>query len=99
MGLLWLLAVPVAYGGNGKAFGREQVRMQQKTIESVLQGHTDALMSLPGVVGTAQGECAGTPCIKVYVVQETPQLLDRIPAAIEGYRVVVEETGEIRARP
>jgi hypothetical protein len=78
---------------------REQVRMQQTTIEAVLEEHTDALMSLPGVVGTAHGECAGEPCIKVYVVQETPQLHERIPAAIEGYRVVVEEIGEIRARP
>ncbi|MGD8616993.1 MAG: hypothetical protein PVI91_15245 [Gammaproteobacteria bacterium] len=73
--------------------------MQQKTIEAVLEEHTDALMSLTGVVGTAQGECAGVPCIKVYVVQETPEFLKRIPAAIEGYRIVVEETGEFRARP
>jgi PBP1b-binding outer membrane lipoprotein LpoB len=38
--------------------------MPEKTIEAVLKEHTDTLMSLPGVVGTAQGECAGKPCIK-----------------------------------
>lgn len=99
IGFVWLLAGPVACGGNGDAVEREQVGMQQKTIEAVLQEHTDALMSLPGVVGTAQGECVGEPCIKVYVVRQTPQLLEQIPAAIDGYPVVVEESGEIRPRP
>jgi hypothetical protein len=94
-----LFAVLVACGGNGDAVEREQAGMQQKTIEAVLQEHTDALMSLPGVVGTAQGECVGEPCIKVYVVREIPDLLEQIPAAIEGYQVVVEETGEIHPRP
>ena len=71
--------------------------MPEKTIEAVLKEHTPDLMSLPGVIGTAQGECAGEPCIKVYVTKKTPDLLQQIPPAIEGYTVTVEETGEIRA--
>ncbi len=71
--------------------------MAEKTITQVLKEHTPGLMSLPGVVGTAQGECAGQPCIKVFVTQTTSDLLQRIPPAIEGYTVAVEETGEIRA--
>ena len=70
--------------------------MQEKTIEAVLREHTDSLMSLPGVVGTAQGECAGKPCIKVFVAHKTADLLAQIPSAIEGYTVAVQETGEIR---
>ena len=71
--------------------------MPEKAIEVVLKEHTDSLMALPGVVATAQGECNGKPCIKVHVVRKTSELLAKIPAAIEGYPVTVEETGEIRA--
>ena len=71
--------------------------MPQKTIEQVLQDHTDSLMSLPGVVGTARGECNGKPCVMVLVVEKTAELLGQIPSTLEGYAVEVDETGEIRA--
>ena len=70
---------------------------KQKKIEEVLRDHTDSLMVLPGVVGTAQGECAGEPCIKVFVVAKSLDLVQKIPAEIEGYAVEVVETGEIKA--
>jgi len=72
--------------------------MPPKPIQAVLKEHTNSLMSLPGVVGTGEGKCAGQPCIMVLVVKKTPGLLNQIPSAIEGYVVKVEETGEIRAR-
>ena len=72
--------------------------MQEKTIEEALRQHTNSLMSLHGVVGTGQGLCDGRPCIKVFIGRKTPELLRQIPAEIEGYAVVVEETGDIRAR-
>ncbi len=71
--------------------------MAEKTIEAVILEHTGSLMALPGVVGTAIGECAGKPCIKVYVEKKTPELLNQIPSTIDGYTVAVQETGEIRA--
>ena len=49
------------------------------------------------VVGTAQGECAAQPCIKVFVAKKTPELLREIPSTIDGYLVDVQETGDIRA--
>ena len=70
--------------------------MPNKTIEEVLQEHTDSLMALPGVVGTAHGLCSGEPCIRVFVVQKTDDLLKQIPPKIEGYPVDIEETGEFR---
>ena len=71
--------------------------MTGKTLEAVLKQHSDRLMALPGVVGVAIGECEGNPCIKVLVVEKTPQLVNEIPPTLEGYPVVIEETGEIRA--
>lgn len=41
-----------------------------KTIEEVLKEHTEELMSLPGVVGTAQGLYNNKPCLKVYVIEK-----------------------------
>ena len=97
VGLSGLLAAMVACGQRGTNIAQEERPMPEKTIEEVLQEHTDSLMSLPGVVGTAQGECSGQPCIRVFVVKKSPDLLKQIPSAIEGYPVAVQATGEIRA--
>ena len=71
--------------------------MPEKTINSVLAENSDRLMAVPGVVAVAQSECDGEPCIKVYVTESTPELLERIPDRIEGFIVTVEESGDIRA--
>jgi len=73
--------------------------MPKKSIEVVLKEHTDELMAMSGVVGTAQGLCDNKPCIKVYVVALTPELKKKIPKSLEGYAVEVEVTGEFRALP
>jgi len=77
--------------------GEEQ--MSAKTIENVLKEHTEELMSLPGVVGTAQGLSNNKPCIKIFVIEKTPELDREIPDNLEGYQVIIEESGEIRALP
>ena len=71
--------------------------MLEKSVKAVLKEHTNSLMALPGVVGTAQGLCDGAPCIIVMVVKRTPELLKQIPDVLEGYTVEVQETGVIRA--
>ncbi len=73
--------------------------MAAETIKGALKKHTRDLMSMPGVVGTGQGLCEGKPCIKVFVIEKTPDLNQKIPKTLEGYPVVVEETGEIKALP
>ena len=73
--------------------------MPSKPIKKVLEEHTLKLMSIEGVIGTAEGLCNGKPCIKVYVIKKTRQLTQRIPTTLEGYPVVIEETGEFRALP
>ena len=71
--------------------------MASKAIEQVLQEQTPGWMSLPGVVGTGIGEHDGNPCIKVLVVKRTKELDDRIPSTVDGFLVITEETGEVRA--
>jgi hypothetical protein len=71
--------------------------MTGRPIDVVLAKHTDQLISLPGVVGTAVGERDGEACIRVLVESETAELVGRIPSTLEGYPVEIQETGEIRA--
>ena len=54
-------------------------------------------MALPDVVGAAQGEYNGDPCLKVFAAKKSSELLEQIPQFLGGYRVIIEETGEFRA--
>ena len=71
--------------------------MHARPIEQVLQDYTPELMSVPGGVGSAQGLGGDKPCIKVFVLTKTAELTRRIPGQLEGYSVVVQETGTIQA--
>ena len=71
--------------------------MEGRTIEEVLEATTDRLMALRGVVAVGIGDRAGSPCIRVFVAKTTPELLKHIPAAVDGYAIVVEESGPINA--
>jgi hypothetical protein len=75
--------------------------MPRRDINAVLNEHDDALMAIPGVVGVSVGllDDDKTLCLKVMVVQKTPELVRKIPATLEGYPVAVEETGVIRPLP
>jgi len=94
---LWLLAWAAACGQPRAEAGGDATAMGQGTIEETLRAHTDRLMAIPGVVGTAQGLCEGKPCIKVFVTKKRPALLRQIPATLHGYPIAVEESGEFRA--
>jgi len=74
-------------------------KMPSKSIEEVLEESTDELISIKGVMGTAQGLCNGQPCIIVYVVKKTEQLIHQIPSSLDGYPVEIEETGVFKALP
>jgi hypothetical protein len=63
-----------------------------KTIEQVLAEHNEALMAVPGVVGTAIGASG----IRVFLADGAARA--RIPDRLEGYPVEVEVTGPIFPR-
>jgi hypothetical protein len=71
--------------------------MSEKTIETVLAEHQDRIMALPGIVGISIGRYKNKPCIMVFVVRKTKQLIAQIPVTLDKYPVVVQETGEFRA--
>jgi hypothetical protein len=67
-------------------------------ILAVQREHEDQLMAIPGVTGVGVGECEGEPCLKVLVTARTPELEQAIPSALDGFRVEIEETGDIQAQ-
>ena len=71
--------------------------MTKKSIEQVLKDKTDEWMAIPEVVGVAIGESKGKPCIRVFTSARPQQLRAKIPPTIEGYPVIIEQTGPIRA--
>ncbi len=96
VGVLWFLNATTACSQQVADLTQKKP-MPEKTIEAVLKEQTDNLMAIPGVVGTAQGECSGKPCVKVYVVRKTSDLVKQIPFILEGYTVEIQVTGEIKA--
>ncbi|MCF7974352.1 MAG: hypothetical protein K9N55_11095 [Phycisphaerae bacterium] len=101
--LLLNISVVTAAGlvtGCGSFAGRsDQARgktMTKPTIEQIQEAHTDEWMAIPGVEGTAIGLHQGKPCILILASVEASQLRDRIPSKVQGYSVVIEETGTFR---
>lgn len=75
----------------------EDRTLPQSTVAQVLERHTERLMAVKGVVGTAEGECDGHPCILVLVERATAALKQAIPPKLEEIPVEIRETGRIDA--
>jgi len=99
MGLIAIAILAFTSVDKNIADGWGKNPMAEETIKEVLKKHTKDLMSIPGVVGTGQGLCEGKPCIKIFVIEKTPDLDQKIPKTLDGYPVVIEETGPIKALP
>jgi hypothetical protein len=67
-------------------------------MNEVQEEHQKHLLAIPGVVGIGQGISQGKPCFRIYVDKLTPELSAKIPMTIEGYPVVVLQTGAIKAQ-
>jgi len=93
-----LLVAGVLASCTARHDGEDTRAVTSKTIEAVLAAHTDSLMALPGVVGTAIGLCDGVPCIRVFLADANAAARRPLPEALEGYPVKVEVTGPIRPR-
>ena len=80
---------------NSRTERRPAVTKAPKTIEAVLAEHSDSLMAVPGVLGTAVGRCKGAPCIRVLVGRVSDEIRRRVPHTLEGYPVQIDVTGTI----
>jgi hypothetical protein len=96
--VLWIVFLAGQAAGYEEQVVTEK-GMSGKAVGEVLRKQTDELLSLPGVVGTGQGLCDGLPCIKVYVVKETPELEQEIHRLLDPCPLSIEETGRFRSLP
>lgn len=70
--------------------------MGRKTAERVMDEYTNWFLSQRDVNGVCiEYDKKGKPYIKVFVRKLTADTKKRIPKALEGYRVEIEEIGEI----
>lgn len=71
--------------------------MPNRDINAVMDDHVKELMAIPGVVGVAVGALDdGTPYIMVLVVEETSEIIQKVPTVLEGHPVRIVVSGEIR---
>ena len=94
---LGVLSIHTAGCAKARKAGWEEKKMAEKTIREVLEEHTDEWLSISGVVGVAIGELKGKPCIRVLAAKKIEELAKEIPHEVDGFSVVIMETGEIRA--
>ena len=78
--------------------GGKQGPVTQRDINDVLRDHDKELLAIPGVVGVYVGLLPDgkTLCLKVMVIKETEEIKKRIPDSIEGYPVIIVESGIVR---
>ena len=65
--------------------------------DPTLQKQFKSLISIEGVEGVAEGLDGGKPCVVVLVAERTREIVSKIPGYLNGYRVLIKETGELRA--
>jgi hypothetical protein len=75
----------------------QMINERSRSIEQVFDTHRDSLLSIPGVVGAGIARLDEKPCIMVMVRQKSDSTLEQIPKELDGYEVIVEETGQLKA--
>jgi hypothetical protein len=71
----------------------------KRDINDVLAAHDSELLAIPDVIGVYVGttEEGRTPCLKVMLARKNPESERKIPRMIDGYHIVTEVTGSVRA--
>ena len=75
------------------------VAKDAQEIERALAASQDAIMALPGVVGTGISLCESELCIKVLVSDDSPGLRQQLDEILCQHHYVVEQTDPVRSLP
>ncbi len=65
-------------------------------ITTVIESYKAEWMNKPGVIGVGEGRQDGKPAIMILVDSLTPSVRASLPETVEGYSVMIEETGVVR---
>jgi len=69
----------------------------KRPISEVLAAHTPDWMKLTGVIGTGETRKDGKPAIMIFTDSLSPEAKAKLPTQVEGYPVVIQETGTVKA--
>jgi hypothetical protein len=69
------------------------------SIFQIQRAYESELLEIEGVIGVAIGKCEEEECIKVFVIEKTPELDRSIPKQLGGYKVDIEAIGTIEIQP
>jgi hypothetical protein len=90
---------PVAESYPVQATASQILILESTAIGEAMDRHRAALLSIEGVVGLGIASRDGEPVIVVYLENHSPELEGKVPAELEGFRIVTEVTGPIEAWP
>jgi hypothetical protein len=82
-------------GANPKA---EEHIVAQTDILAVKEKHEPQLLAISGVVGVGITERDGKQSIVLFVQENTAQIEQAAPKTLDGYPVVIEAIGTVRAQ-
>jgi len=86
-------------GPDSRERSEEGNEIPSRSIDEVLAAHADDLLARPGVTIVYQGALEdGAPCITVGVIDKEAPSARELPPSLEGYPVVLQETGELGPR-
>src|SRR5437870_13132722 len=96
LALVFILTLTVVYP---QTMTPESSSGSNRDINAVLAAHDKELLAIPDVVGVYVGtaEDGRTLCLKIMLARKNPESERKIPRTIEGYSVVTEITGRVRA--
>jgi hypothetical protein len=92
---LYIVGICLCYSVAGCI--EKEGSMPQKPIEQVQLLYSEQWMAIPGVEGIAIGQYKDKPCILIFSSVEPKKLRDKIPSSVEGYPVIIEQTGAFKA--
>lgn len=72
--------------------------MNTTAVSIIIQKHSDKWMKISGVEGVGEGLHQEKPCIVIFASVPADDLKIRIPETIDGYPVVIHESGTFATR-
>ena len=73
----------------------EQSNDPRKPISEVLSTHTPDWLRIQGVIGSGETMVDGDTAIMIFVDTVTDELRTKLPKRVDGYPVVIEQSGKV----
>ena len=93
-----MLKTPAPAQGDGVSYS-SQPDAAPTSIEAAAGELSQQLLTIGGIAGVGVGQSEGSPCLNVYLENDSAALRNKVPARFRGFQVVKKVTGPIEALP